>query len=125
MSIEVMLVRLNGLVFLLYGLAFSVFPEALSRLVAGTAPGTVSGVMDMRATYGGMSVAVGILLLVLASGRKTVRQGLVAVMLLMLCMAAGRLLGMVMDGAGNTVMWVYLVLEITNAALVSWLLGRS
>jgi len=124
MSIETMVVRLNALVFLLYGLAFSVFPEALSRLVVGTAPGTVSGVMDMRATYGGMSVAVGILLLVLASGRKTVRQGLVAVMLLMLSMAAGRLLGMVMDGTGNALMSAYLALEIAMAALVSWLLVR-
>ncbi len=125
MSIEVVIVRLNGLVFLLYGLAFAVCPQVLSRLVADTAPGTVSGLVDMRASYGGMSVAVGALLLVLASGRDTLRQGLAGVVLLMLCMASGRLLGMAVDGTGNLVMSAYLALEVFMAMIALWLLVRE
>lgn len=125
MSMEMIVVRLNALVFLLYGIGFLVLPETLSRFVADTAPQTVSGIVDMRATYGGMPVAVGVLLLVLAFRPETVRTGLLGVLLLMLCMAGGRILGMLLDGAGNPVMWTYLALELVMAAIVSCLLVRS
>jgi len=125
MSMEMIVVRLNALVFLLYGIGFLVLPEALSRFVTDTVPRTVSGIVDMRATYGGMSVAVGVMLLVLASGYETVRKGLVGVLLLMLSMAGGRILGMLVDGAGNPVMGGYLVLEIVMAVIAFWLLIRT
>ena len=125
MSMEMIVVRLNAVVFLLYGIGFLILPEALSLFVTDTAPRTVSGVVDMRATYGGMSVAVGVLLLVLASGYETVRKGLVGVLLLMLGMAGGRILGMVVDGAGNPVMGGYLVLELIMAVIALWLLVRT
>ncbi len=117
MSMEMIVVRLNALVFLLYGIGFLVLPETLSRFVADTAPQTVSGIVDMRATYGGMSVAVGALLLVLAFRPETVRTGLLGVLLLMLSMAGGRILGMLLEGAGNPVMWIYLALELVMAAV--------
>ena len=124
MSMEMIVVRLNALVFLLYGIGFLVLPEALSRFVADTGPQTVSGIVDMRATYGGMSVAVGVLLLVLAFRPETVRTGLLGVLLLMLCMAGGRILGMLLDGAGNPMMWIYLALELVMAAVALGLMRR-
>jgi len=124
MSMEMIVVRLNALVFLLYGIGFLVLPETLSRFVADTAPQTVSGIVDMRATYGGMSVAVGALLLVLAFRPETVRTGLLGVLLLMLCMAGGRILGMLLEGAGNPVMWIYLALELVMAAVALGLMRR-
>lgn len=124
MSMEMIVVRLNALVFLLYGIGFLVLPETLSRFVADTAPQTVSGIVDMRATYGGMSVAVGVLLLVLAFRPETVRTGLLGVLLLMLCMAGGRILGMLLEGAGNPVMWIYLALELVMAAVALGLMRR-
>ncbi len=75
---------------------------------------------DMRATYGGMSLAVGVMLLLLA--QSDVRLGLVSVLLLMVCMAAGRSYGLYVDAHANTVMYVYLLLEAVAAMLAVMLL---
>ena len=76
----------------------------------------------MRATYGGMSIAVGVLLLLLS--RSDPRPGLVGVLVAMLCMAVTRTWGILIDGAGNNFMYVYLVLELvvalTAGALIAW-----
>lgn len=62
MNLGSVLIRLNAAFFVVYGLAFVVAPEAVGRAITGSAPGTPSGVIDMRATYGGMTVAVGLAL---------------------------------------------------------------
>jgi hypothetical protein len=58
-SLGSVLIRLNAAFFVVYGLAFVLAPEAVGRAITGSAPDTSSGVIDMRATYGGMTVAVG------------------------------------------------------------------
>ena len=75
MKIETVVVRINALVFVLYGIAFIVSPEPLSRWATGTAPDMAAGVTDLRATYGGMPLAVGVLLFLLASVPVIVRTG--------------------------------------------------
>ena len=101
MKIETVIVRINALVFVLYGIAFVANPEPLSRWATGTVPDMAAGMTDMRATYGGMPLAVGVLLFLLASDPARVRTGMQAVVLIMIGMAAGRLTGMLVDGYGN------------------------
>ncbi len=125
MATELVIVRLNAVLFLAYGLGFVFLPEAMSRLVNGSAPTAVSALIDMRATYGGLSVAVGGLLFLLASNRGVVRQGLAGVVLLMAGMAGGRLYGIVVDGAPNTVMYWYLAFEVAMALIALWALMRA
>lgn len=125
MKLDVWLIWANALVFGLYGLGCVVAPEAMLYWATGSAPATASGVIDVRATYGGMSAAVGALLLLLAWRPETVRIGVWAVLLLMLGMAGGRSVGLLLDGSGNAVMWTYFGLEILTATAALLLLRRT
>lgn len=106
MTIQAVIVRITAAVFTLYGIGFVVAPELLSQFVTGAIPASASGLIDMRATYGGMSVAIGVLLFVLSSGRGGIEYGLLGVIILMLCMASGRIYGIAVDGSANLLMYV-------------------
>lgn len=120
MSLPVALLRLNALVFIAYGVAFTVAPESMSNLVTGSAPSTPSGLIDMRSTYGGMSVGLGVLLALLARNPDTHRIGLLGVAAVMAGMGASRILGLITDGTANVAMYIYLALEILMAAFALW-----
>jgi hypothetical protein len=108
-------------VFLLYGLLFFVIPiETFQFVVDGTVTSS-SGVTDLRATYGGMSVGVGVILYMLGMSPQMLKMGLVSVFALMFGMAFGRSVGIIFDGNTNSYMYIYLVLEIA-ASFVSLVL---
>lgn len=125
MNINQLLIGTVGITFAGYGALFIVAPSQLSLLVTDASPTTAVALTDMRATYGGMSLAAGVLLFMLAAKPHTERLGLVAVLLLMLGMAGGRGVGMVLDGSATVVMWVYLALELAAAAVTSFLLWHG
>ena len=81
-----------------------------------------SGLIDIRATYGGMSLAVGIILYLLATGKDTLKIGLISVSVLMLAMAMGRIIGIGLDGTPNIYMYIYLALELAVGILALLLL---
>lgn len=110
-------VLLVGVIFALYGIGFVAAPAALFEFVTGGLLAAGSVAIDVRATYGGMSIGAGALLIVLSRRDSTLQAGLTGVALLMLSMAAGRSVGMIVDGSANTVMVVYLALEIVAAAI--------
>ncbi len=120
-----LLVYATGLFFLLYGAAFTLLPEQLSLLVTDASPGSSSAMIDVRATYGGMSVAVGIILFVLGSKAELISVGLLSTALILLAMATGRLLGMLIDGSPNTIMYIYLIAELAFGCLAVYLLRRG
>ncbi len=122
MNFSKALVVLTAFIFLIYGALFVLFPIQLLELVANGAVTSASGVIDMRATYGGMSVAVGIILLLLAKSEETIKVGLMSVFLLMACMAISRMVGIFVDQNPNVMMYVYLALEIIIAVLSALLL---
>ena len=117
MAFARLIVYLNAVVFALYGLVFIFVPEFMASFVTDGRPSTASGVIDMRATYGGMSLAVGLLLFHFAGRTEHVAVGLILVVVMMLCMAGGRVVGIVLDGSANTLMFVYLALEVVVAGL--------
>lgn len=119
-----LVVLLTAAIFFIYGLLFIVFPAETFKYVTGGAVSSTSGVTDMRATYGGMSVGVGVILCILGMNQKTIKLGLVSVSVLMLGMAAGRLIGIVYDGNPNTYMYVYLALELI-VSFVSFISVRT
>ncbi len=106
-----------GLIFVLYGVAFTLAPAPMADLVTGDPPDTASGSIDMRATYGGMSLAVGALILMLGTGRATVSLSLLITAVVLLSMAATRLLGFFLDRDPNTMMYVYLAAEVLAGGL--------
>lgn len=105
------LIYLNAAFFVIYGLMFGVSPGDFAQALTGSAPDTVSAQVDFRATYGGMTLAVGVILWMLGQ-KGQLRLGLWAVAILMACMASGRLLGILIDGIPNTLMFVYLAAEV-------------
>ena len=123
MNVSKFIVVLTAIVFLLYGVGFSVIPELLSHFVTGSSPTSPSGVIDMRSTYGGMSIAVGILLFLLS--RSHLNLGLTATLILMVSMAVTRTYGLLIDGPANSLMFVYLALEISVASAAGVLMLRK
>ena len=117
---QIWLVRIVALVFLGYGMGFVLVPAPLLQTVVGEVPVASSAWIDMRATYGGLSLGVGVLLWLLAQNQETLRAGVVGVVLLMVGMASGRMVGIVVDGSPNGYMVVYLLLEIITAVLGLW-----
>ncbi|KGD65596.1 hypothetical protein Y5S_00820 [Alcanivorax nanhaiticus] len=119
------LVRIVALVFLAYGVGFVFVPGLLMQQVVGEIPVASSAWIDLRATYGGLSLGVGLLLAVLSMRTETLRAGTLGVVFLMAGMAGGRIVGMVLDGSPNGYMMLYLLLEIVTAALAVWTLRGS
>ena len=115
----------TALFFIVYGLGFVFYPAQLADVITGSAPASASALIDMRATYGGLTVAVGVVFLLLGAREHTVSLSLRAIAVVLLAMAAGRGLGMLLDGAGNVFMWLYLAGEVLFGALALWLSGRE
>lgn len=124
MPIATVIVRINAVLFLLYGIGFIFFPEAMAQMVSGSAPSQTSALIDMRATYGGMSAGIGLLLFALGNGQAMARKGLLGVVLLMVGMASGRLYGIVVDGSPNLTMHIYLGLELAMATVAIWAMSK-
>ena len=118
MSLERFIIFLTAGFFLAYGLAFSVSPEMMAQLVTDSAPVGVSALVDFRATYGGLNMAVGIALCYLyATGQA--RASLVMIIVVLLSMAATRSIGLLLQGSGNVYMYLYLVLELLGSAMAA------
>lgn len=114
---------INAVVFILYGLGFMFFPTSLSQWITDTSPASDSGLVDMCATYGGMSLAFGLLLGVTTKTPDTYRLGVMAIILMMGSMVLGRTIGIFQVPAPNTIMYIYLVLEVLMLSVGWWLLS--
>lgn len=124
MNLNKLFITVFALFFIFYGVAFVGWPNTMLHWITGGAVDTQSGVIDLRATYGGMSLAVGVLLWWLAQSDSLHLLGLKFIRLLMLMMAFGRLIGLIVDGNPNWVMWLYLSLEIIAVVISSYLCKR-
>ena len=119
------LVILTAAIFFVYGLIFVLFPIGMLQIIVQVSLNTSSGITDIRATYGGMSIAIGVILYLLATNESTLRVGLISVSILMLSMAFGRVIGMVLDGSPNLFMYIYLALELMASSFAIFLLKRN
>lgn len=115
------IVWLTGLFFVLYGLGFTFAPAELAFLVTASSPSTSSGLIELRATSGGMGIAMGIIILFLA--KTELSMSLLVTGVVLLAMASARVIGIAIDGSPNSIMIVYLVAELV--AGVSALLLRN
>ena len=118
------LVCATGFFFVLYGVAFTFFPVEMSSLVTGASPSTSSGIIDLRATYGGMSIAMGVTILMLGVDSDLVSLGLLVTAVVLLAMAGARTLGIILDGTPNPIMYIYLAAELSFAGLALYMRGR-
>ncbi len=92
---------LQAAVWLSYGVYCFVAPESLGG-AAGVAISSPTGSVELRAMYGGLQIALGVLCL-LASRRATLtRAALTTLAFLATGLGSARLLGMALDGGLST-----------------------
>lgn len=112
--------------FIPFGLGFMLAPEWLAALITGAAPVTSSGLIDMRATYGGLALAIGVCLGVSARGHfESAKFGLLLVVTVMIFLAAGRVIGMAIDGTANAFMYVLLMAELVFGSVALYALRHT
>ncbi len=104
-------------VFIIYGLVFAVAPVRMMEFVSGGPFSTMSAVIDARSTFGGMTIAVGLLIAMLGRNEQTLPMALTAIAIVLSAMAVTRLLGIFVDGDANSVMYAYLGAEIVGTLL--------
>jgi len=124
-KISTSFIRLTGLIFLLFGVACVIAPTQLFLSATGFSITHSVALIDIRATYGGMSTGVAVILFLLASSPNTIRAGLYSVLALMLGMAGGRIVGMLIAPVTNWVMLSYLILEIAAASVAAILISKG
>lgn len=112
------LLWLNAVVFAAYGLGFIFWPNQMANLTSGVAPSDASTRTDIRATYGGFMLAVGLWLGWAANADNQSHAALLAILFIMLGMASARAYGMLVDGNSNRYIYVALVCELLMSALV-------
>ncbi|MEK6748128.1 MAG: DUF4345 family protein [Pseudomonadota bacterium] len=98
-----------SVVFLGYGLIFTFFPLNISEVVTGGILTTPSSVTDLRATYGGLSIGIGLWLLICA--RRNVRLGALGLMAVLASTLATRSIGMFLENHSNAYMYIFLAVE--------------
>lgn len=115
---------LSALIWLPYGLYCLVRPGSLEA-AAGVVFTTATGSTELRAMYGGLQAAIGLLALAGAL-RPALRQtALLTLGLLCAGLGSARLLGTALDGGVSSYTATGLAFELTTAALCSWLVLRS
>ena len=111
-----MLLSVNAILFVLFGVGFIFTPTSLALWITGSIPGTSSAMIDLRATYGGLALGIGIFWAVCA-GNGSHHIGLLSAFLVLASVAFGRIIGMLLDGSPNLLMYLLLAAEVIFAAL--------
>ena len=114
----------SALIFVFVGAAFLLIPEQYARVLELSAP-TAMARTDVRATYGGLELGIGIFLIICVIRSEWLRPGLCALGLATGGFATGRMIGILIEGTVNRLMLGFLVLEIIVTFLSFVFLHRS
>ena len=112
-----------AVVFVGVGVGFLVVPVQWASVVEIPLP-TAMARTDLRATYGGFDLGVGLFLGLCALRSEWTRPGLVALGLAASGYGGGRLLGIVVEGTASPLMLVFVGLETMTAFLAFYLLRQ-
>lgn len=110
--------------FIAVGVGFLVAPVACAVSVDLGLP-TATARTDVRATYGGLDLGIGLFLALCVRRREWLRPGLVAVGLALAGFAAGRLIGLAAEGSLSPLLWGLLAIEVPGSALAFHLARRA
>ena len=115
--------RLLGAMTLFFGLVYLLAPERLTG-PTGFGPLGPSATTDVRATYGGLQIGLGLFLLWAAAREARVRSALVLQAIVIAAVAASRALGLWLDGEATGVLVGALAFEILLTVATVALLRR-
>lgn len=113
----------NALLWIAYGLFCLAQPGFLAE-AAGVTATTATGTTELRAMYGGLQTAIGLLALLAILRHDLVRTALIALGFLAGGLFTARVCGVLLDGGMSSYTAGALVLEITLAVLSIVLLRR-
>jgi len=113
---------LNGFFYIFYGLYGAILPKTMARDVMGWTPDLL-GLHQIRAVWMAL-IGMGIICVMCAL--KSDRVALTkAIMLITLCFMLGRILGLILDGAGPTQTYIEIGIEVVWIGLGAFLLSRQ
>ncbi|SET88071.1 DUF4345 domain-containing protein [Thalassotalea agarivorans] len=124
MTIAKAFIYFTAIVFFGYGVLFLVKPGEQFYWLTHQVIIENNAFIDLRATYGGFSIAIGISLFYLARQNALIKLALAWIVILMIAMGGSRTMGMIIDGEANNLMIAYLASEIFAAIFAFWLLKR-
>jgi hypothetical protein len=116
--------RATAVLFVIFGASFIIAPEFFAYALTGSEPWTSSALIDMRATYGGMGLGIGLAFWFFARQRETVIAGLIVSLLVLGATALARGIGFFVDGSPNGYMLALFAAEILFVALSASVLKR-
>ena len=115
---------LSAVLWLPFGL-YCLFVPSFLASGAGVTFTSPTGATDMRATYGGLTAAIGALALAGALRESFTRQALVLLATACAGLGGARLVGVALDGGLTAWTVQALALELGTVALGAWLLRRA
>jgi hypothetical protein len=124
MGLPKVLLWINCVLFILFGLAFALTPQWFATLLTGASPSTSSGVTDMRAVYGGVALALAYLFAQCAANNAYTKLGVQNIVAVMIGLATARSLGIALDSHPNVMMHLLLASEIIMALLAIFAIRR-
>jgi hypothetical protein len=114
----------SALLWIPYGIYCFFRPEALAE-AAGVSFGTPTGSTEIRATYGGLTLALGALAALGALSPSWTRHALVTLGVACAGFGLARVAGVVIDGGPTAYTVQALVLEFVTVALTALFLARA
>jgi Domain of unknown function (DUF4345) len=113
-----------GLMWVVYGIYLLGAPQALAS-TAGVTATTLTGLIELRAMYGGLEIAVGAFALTAAWVPGMLRSGLLAMGMASAGLGVTRLVSATLAGEFSTYTRQGLGLELTLTVLAVWLFLRQ
>jgi O-antigen ligase len=117
MKFKLTLLWLNIVMFTVFGLYFILAPASAAQSFIGAVPADTNLMIDMRATYGGLSLAVGLFLADCLLRQKAVQAGLLLSLLIFVCLTVARAAGVMTAPSPSGMMYQSLTLEVVMTIL--------
>src|SRR5210317_1927368 len=115
------LLTVTGLVFLVHGLVCFIHPATIG-IESGLAMPTPSSVIEVRAEYGGLPIALGLFFLAAALQKIEVRTGLIVMLTALTGYATARIIAVAMMGQTDPYNTAAITYELTTALLTLYAL---
>ena len=119
MTLARLILWFDALLFGVIGALFLAAPVRWARVVEISVP-TPMARTDLRATYGGFDLALGVFLALCAVRPEWYRPGLLVCALALFGFAAGRLLGIAVERTAHRLMLLFLAVELLNGGVALW-----
>lgn len=115
------LLTVTGLVFFVHGVVCFVHPATIG-LESGLAMPTSGSIIEVRAEYGGLPIALGLFFLAAAAQKIQVRTGLLVMVTVVTGYAVARVVAVVIAGGADTYNLAAIGYEVTTGLLGIWAL---